>query len=44
MIFAESSPDRIAAAMVAELASPRVAKPVAMDGAARAAKMLSDLL
>ncbi|MEM1387991.1 MAG: alpha/beta fold hydrolase [Pseudomonadota bacterium] len=44
MIFAESDPDRIAEAMVAELATPRVPLPVAEDGAARAAKMLEDVL
>lgn len=44
MIFAESGPDRIAEAMVAELKDPRIAQPVAADGAARAARMLSELL
>ena len=44
MIFAESDPDRIAQAMVEELAAPRVPHPVAADGAARAAAMLSELL
>ena len=44
MIFSESGPDQIAEAMVAELKSPRVALPVAADGAARAAKMLAELI
>ena len=44
MIFAESDPEVIADAMVAELRSPRVPLPVAADGARRAAGMLSDLL
>ena len=44
MIFAESDPDAIAAAMVAELNAPRVPHPVAADGAKRAAQMLSELL
>lgn len=44
MIFTQSGAEQIADAMVAELQSPRVPLPVASDGAARAAKMLSDLL
>ena len=44
MIFAESDPDVIAAAMVAELNAPRLPHPVAADGAKRAAQMLSELL
>ncbi|SMX25918.1 undecaprenyldiphospho-muramoylpentapeptide beta-N- acetylglucosaminyltransferase [Boseongicola aestuarii] len=44
MIFAESDPDTIAAAMVAELNAPRVPHPVAAGGAKRAAQMLSELL
>ncbi len=44
MIFSQSDPDQIAEAMVAELKSPRVALPVAADGAARAARMLADLI
>ncbi len=44
MIYAESDPDRIAQAMVEELKAPRIPHAVASDGAARAARMLSDLL
>ncbi|MDJ1016807.1 MAG: glycosyltransferase [Paracoccaceae bacterium] len=44
MIYAESDPDRIAEAMVEELRAPRSPLPVARDGAARAARMLSELL
>ncbi|MDU8945736.1 alpha/beta hydrolase [Ovoidimarina sediminis] len=44
MIYAESDPERIAAAMVGELALPRVPHPVAADGARRAAGMLAELL
>lgn len=44
MAFAESTPERIAEAMLAELRSPRVPHPVAADGAARAARMLAELL
>ncbi len=44
MIFAESDPETIAEAMLAELRAPRIPHPVAADGAARAARMLSDLL
>jgi len=44
MIFAESGPEQIAEAMLTELQNPRVPHPVARDGAARAASMLSELL
>ncbi|MCR9137332.1 MAG: alpha/beta fold hydrolase [Alphaproteobacteria bacterium] len=44
MVFSECDPDRIADAMLAELKTPRASLPVAADGAARAARMLSDLL
>lgn len=44
MIFAQSTPERIADAMLEELRTPRVPHPVAADGAVRAARMLSDLL
>ena len=44
MVYAQSTPERIAAAMVEELATPRSFKPVETDGAQRAARMLSDLL
>ncbi|MBL4808163.1 MAG: hypothetical protein JKY31_12895, partial [Rhodobacteraceae bacterium] len=44
MVYAESSPDRIALAMVEELAHPKTFKPVEAGGAARAAAMLSELL
>ena len=44
MIYAESDPERIAVAMLAELQHPRIAKPVAANGAARAAQMLADLV
>jgi pimeloyl-ACP methyl ester carboxylesterase/predicted glycosyltransferase len=44
MIFAESDPNTIAAAISAELKSPRRPTPVEADGAIRAAKMLSELL
>ncbi len=44
MIYAESDPERIAEAMAEELRAPRVPHAVAKDGAARAARMLSDLL
>ena len=44
MIYDQSDPERIAEAMVEELQAPRVPHPVARDGAARAAKMLSELL
>jgi predicted glycosyltransferase len=44
MDFAVSDPDAIAAAMVAELSSPRRPLPVEQNGAARAAAMLAELL
>ena len=44
MIFDESNPDAIAQAMVEEIAQPKTYRPVEADGAARAARMLSDLL
>lgn len=44
MIFAQSDPDTIAAAMVDELARPRRFLPVEADGAERAAAMLAELL
>ena len=44
MVFADSTPERIAEAMLDELHMPRVSLPVARDGAARAAEMLSELL
>lgn len=44
MIYDESSPERIAQAMVEELANHKPFKPVEADGAARAARMLSELL
>ncbi|WP_333835141.1 alpha/beta fold hydrolase [Rubrimonas sp.] len=44
MIYAESDPDCIAAAMLQELRTPRVPHPVARDGAARAAAMVAHLL
>jgi UDP:flavonoid glycosyltransferase YjiC (YdhE family) len=44
MTFAESGPDRIAEAMLDELRAPRVARPVADDGATRAAAMLAEML
>lgn len=44
MIYAQSNPERIAAAIVQELASPRKFKPVESDGARRAARMLSELM
>lgn len=44
MIFADSDPDKIAAAISAQLSSPRESFPVEADGALRAARMLSDLL
>jgi pimeloyl-ACP methyl ester carboxylesterase len=43
MDFAASDPDAIAAAMAAELSSPRRSKPVEAGGAARAAAMLAEL-
>lgn len=44
MIYSQSDPDRIATAMADELRAPRIPLPVAKDGAARAAAMLSELL
>lgn len=44
MAFAESSPERIAEAMLEELRTPRIPYPVAGDGAKQAAAMLSDLI
>jgi pimeloyl-ACP methyl ester carboxylesterase/predicted glycosyltransferase len=44
MEFATSTPDMIAAAMVETLKAPTKFQPVAADGAARAARMLADLL
>ncbi len=44
MDYQSSDPDRIAAAMVEELARPVVYRPVEADGAARAAAMLAELL
>jgi hypothetical protein len=44
MIYAESSPERIAEAMLDELQAPRIPYPVARDGAERAAAMLAELL
>ena len=44
MDFATSTPDVIAEAMVAAVRSPSRFKPVEADGAARAARMLADLI
>jgi len=44
MEFATSTPDMIAAAMIAALQRPAGFKPVETDGAARAARMLADLI
>ncbi|MEA2815215.1 MAG: hypothetical protein QOI93_2912, partial [Rhodospirillaceae bacterium] len=44
MEFATSTPDMIAEAMVAALGAPTRFKPVEAEGAARAARMLADLL
>jgi pimeloyl-ACP methyl ester carboxylesterase/predicted glycosyltransferase len=44
MDYATSTPDMIADAMVAALQAPARFKPVEADGAARAARLLSDLL
>ena len=44
MAFATPTPEMIAEAMVEELPKPAQAKPVEADGAARAAKMLAELL
>jgi UDP:flavonoid glycosyltransferase YjiC (YdhE family) len=42
--FATATPDIIADAMLTELQAPRRPRPVEADGAARAARMLADLL
>jgi hypothetical protein len=44
MEFATSTPDMIADAMVAALRAPAKFRPVEADGAARAARMLADLI
>jgi len=44
MAFAASTPDMIAEAMVGALRAPAKFKPVEADGAARAARMLADLI
>lgn len=44
MIFADADPDRIAQAMVDELAAPRLPRPVEADGAARAARLIAEML
>jgi predicted glycosyltransferase len=44
MIYSESDPDRIAAAISAELKIGSRARPVETDGASRAAKMIAELL
>ena len=44
MVFATSTPDMIADAVVAALQAPIKSKPVEADGAARAARMLADLI
>jgi len=44
MIYAQSNPDQIAEAMVEELRNMRVPNSVAKGGAAKAARMLSELL
>lgn len=44
MIYAESDPETIAQAMLEELRAPRIAEPVARNGAARAAALLAELL
>ena len=44
MEFATSTPDTIAEAMVAAVRAPALFKPVEADGAARAARMLADLI
>jgi predicted glycosyltransferase len=44
MAFATSTPDMIAEAMVGALRAPAKFKPVEADGAARAARMLADLV
>jgi UDP:flavonoid glycosyltransferase YjiC (YdhE family) len=44
MEFANSTPERIADAMIAALKTPARFKPVAADGAEQAARMIADLL
>jgi UDP-N-acetylglucosamine:LPS N-acetylglucosamine transferase len=44
MEFATATPDMIADAMVAALREPHAFKPVESDGAARAARMLAELI
>ena len=44
MEFATSTPDVIAEAMVAALQAPARFKPVEADGAARAARLLAELI
>ena len=44
MIYVESDPETIAQAMLEELRAPRIAWPVARNGASRAAAMLAELL
>ena len=44
MEFATSTPEMIAETMVAVLEAPTNFKPVEADGAARAARMLADLI
>ncbi len=44
MSYAESDPETIAQAMLEELRAPRIAWPVARNGASRAAAMLAELL
>lgn len=44
MIYTDSDVEQIAQAMLEELTAPRKSLPVAADGAARAAKMLADML
>ena len=44
MVYADADPELIADTMLAELKSPRIAKPVAADGAKKAAGMLANLL
>ena len=44
MEFATSTPDMIAEAMLGAVRAPTRSKPVEADGAARAARMLAELL
>jgi hypothetical protein len=44
MEYATSTPDMIADAMIDALRAPTEFKPVEADGAARAARMLADLI